>query len=53
MTASNTLIADHSHGYVKGGLKVTDCIVLSAEYWCPNNIKVKHEIKNDFIVDRR
>ena len=25
---------------VKGGLKVIDCIVLSAEYWCPNGTRL-------------
>ena len=33
-TPSNILIVDHNS--VKVGLKVSVCIVLSAEYWCPN-----------------
>ena len=32
-TSSNILIADHNS--VKRRLKVIDCIVLNAEYWCP------------------
>ena len=32
--SSNMFIFDHNY-YVKGGLKVIECIVQSAEYWCP------------------
>ena len=35
MTSTNMLIVDHN--FVEKGLKVIDCIILSAEYWCPNN----------------
>ena len=29
------------HNSVKGGLKVIDCIVLSAKYWCPYGIHIQ------------
>ena len=34
ITSSNIFIFDHNYS-VKGGLKVIDCIVQSAEYWSP------------------
>ena len=33
---ANILVVDHN--FVKGDFKVIDCIVLSADYWCPNGI---------------
>ena len=38
-TSSDILIVDHK--YDTGGLKVIDCIVLSAEYWCLNPFRTK------------
>ena len=47
---ANILIADHIS--VKGGLKVIDCIVLSAEYWCPDGTVDSHSTKYIILKSR-